>query len=87
MNTARFKKNATRVAIVPVAFGLGAVTVLGLRGSNAGSQEKNPPLQPPAQALSMQSAFEQVAVKLRPSVVFIRSRQTARPALWPTSPR
>lgn len=79
MNTSRFKKNATRVAIVPVAFGLGAVTVLGVRGSHAGSQQNTPPVQPPAQALSMQNAFEQVAGKLRPSVVFIRSRQSVKP--------
>lgn len=86
MNSSRLKKNATRVAIVPVAFGLGAVTVLGLRGSNAGSQQNTPPVQPPAQALSMQNAFEQVANKLRPSVVFIRSRQQARPTSYRTSP-
>jgi serine protease Do len=78
MRTSRFKRTATRAALVPIAFGLGAVTVLGVRGSNAGSQQNTPPLQPPAQALSMQSAFEQVAVKLRPSVVFIRSRQAVK---------
>ena len=82
MNTSRFKKNATRAVIVPVAFGLGAVTVLGMRGMNAGSQQNSPPVQPPAQALGMQTAFEQVAVKLRPSVVFIRSRQTLKQAAF-----
>ncbi len=80
MSTSRFKRNATRVALVPIAFGLGAVTVLGVRGSNAGSQQNLTPVQPSAQALSTQNAFEQVAVKLRPSVVFIRSRQTVKQA-------
>jgi serine protease Do len=83
MNNSRFKKTATRAAVVPVAFGLGAVTVLGLRGTTAGSQQNNPPVQPPIQALSMQTAFEQVAVKLRPSVVFIRSRQTLKQTSFP----
>jgi len=78
MSTSRFKRNATRAVAIPVAFGLGAVTVLGVRGTNAGSQQNTPPVQPPQQALSMQNAFEQVAVKLRPSVVFIRSRQSAK---------
>jgi len=78
MSTSQFKKNASRAVVIPVAFGLGAVTVLGLRGSSAGSQQNMPPVQPPAQALSIQNDFEQVAVKLRPSVVFIRSRQTIK---------
>jgi serine protease Do len=87
MNTSRFKKSASRAAIVPIAFGLGAVTVLGVRGNNAGSQQNHPPVQPPVQALSMQTAFEQVAVKLRPSVVFIRSRQTLKTAAFRGMPQ
>ncbi len=79
MNTSRLQKNAPRAVIIPVAFALGAATVFGLRG-NAGSQQKSPPVQPPAQALSMQTAFEQVAQKLRPSVVFIKSRQALKQA-------
>ena len=35
--------------------------------------------QPPAQALNMESAFEQVADKLRPSVVYIKSEMGSRP--------
>ena len=41
--------------------------------SNAGEQK--PPVTPPAQALELQSAFEQVADRLNPSIVFIKSRQ------------
>ena len=77
MNISRLRHSAPRVVIIPVAFALGAATVMGMRG-NAGSQQNSPPLQPSAQALSTQAAFEQVAVKLRPSVVFIRSRQTIK---------
>lgn len=87
MNTARFRTNASRAALVPVAFGLGAVTVLGLRGSNASSQQNSPPLQPPAQALGIQTGFEQVAVKLRPSVVFIRSRQQRKQTSFRAMPQ
>jgi serine protease Do len=65
-------KRLLRAAIIPGVFALGAVTAVGLRG-NAG--QPAPPVQPPAQALDIQSAFEQVADKLRPSVVFIKSRQ------------
>jgi len=55
--------------------GLSTLAFVGLRG-NAGQQSTTPPITPTAQVLDMQNAFEQVAQKLRPSVVYIRSRQT-----------
>lgn len=64
---------------IPVVFGLGAVFAMGLRG-NAVAQNTKPPVQPTAQALELQTAFEQVADAIRPSVVFIRTRQNARTA-------
>lgn len=64
---------------IPVVFGLGVITAMGLRG-NAGAQNTKPPVQPTAQALELQTAFEQVAEAIRPSVVFIRAKQTARTA-------
>jgi serine protease Do len=79
MQSTRWQNRAPRAIVIPAAFALGAVAVIGLRG-NAGQQNVNPPVQPPAQALSIQTAFEQVADKLRPSVVFIKSRQTVRPS-------
>ncbi len=60
---------------IPVAFVLGAVSFSHLRGD---TQQKPTPVNPPAQALSIQTAFEQVADKLRPSVVHITSVTTAR---------
>ena len=62
-----------RVMIVPAAFALGVgLTAVGLR-VYAGEQKS--PVTPPAHALELQSAFEQVADKLNPSIVFIKSRQ------------
>ena len=69
----RFRKTMPRVLIAPAAFVLGmGLTAAGLRGY-AGQQK--PPVTPPAQALELQSAFEQVAEHLNPSIVFIKSRQ------------
>jgi serine protease Do len=73
MQDSKWLTRAPRAAIIPAVFALGAVAAMGIRG-NAGPQ--TPPLQPPTQALDMQTAFEQVADKLRPSVVYIKSRQT-----------
>ena len=64
-----------RTVMIPAAFALGAISFGCLRGP-AGSQAVPPPVQPSQQVLSMQTAFEQVADKLRPSVVYIKSRQT-----------
>ena len=73
-----WKTKAARTAIVPAAFVLGVgLTAAGLRG-NAGQQAAKPPVTPPAQALEIQSAFEQVADHLNPSIVFISSRQAAK---------
>src|SRR5205085_4384446 len=75
MQSTRWQNRVPRAMVIPAVFALGAVAAMGLRGQ-AGQQENHPPVQPPAQALNLQSAFEQVADKLRPSVVFIRSRHT-----------
>src|SRR5579871_4596034 len=78
MQSTRWLNRAPRAIVVPAAFVLGAVAVIGLRG-NAGQHNTTPPVQPPVQALDIQTAFEQVADKLRPSVVYIKSRQTIAP--------
>lgn len=69
----QWKQWGVRAVALPTALALGAVAFTHLRG-NAGQQ--NPPVQPPAQAVELQSAFEKVADKLRPAVVFIQSRKT-----------
>jgi serine protease Do len=70
-----WRRRAARVAIIPAVFGLGCAAAIATKG-RAGSQNATPPVQPSAQVLGVQNAFEQVADKLRPSVVFIESRQT-----------
>ena len=78
--SSRWQKTMPRAVVIPAVFALGAVAAIGLRG-NAG--QPSTPVQPPAQAISMQNSFEQVAEKLRPSVVFIQSRQNAKsPAMF-----
>lgn len=74
MSAKRFKQRVAAIS-VPVVLGATALGYFGMRG-NAGQKSAAPPVQPSAQVLGIQSAFEQVADKLRPSVVFIRSRQT-----------
>ncbi len=81
MNSTRWQKTMPRAVAIPAVFALGAVAAIGLRG-NAG--QPGPPVQPPAQAITMQNSFEQVAEKLRPSVVFIQSRQNIE---TPSMPR
>ncbi len=79
MTNQALHKKVPFVLGIPVVFGLGAMFAMGLRGS-AGAQNTKPPVQPTAQALELQTAFEQVAAAIRPSVVFIRSRQNTRTA-------
>jgi serine protease Do len=80
MQSTRWQERMPRAVVIPAVFALGAVAAIGLRG-NAG--QPSAPLQPPAQAISMQNSFEQVADKLRPSVVFIQSRQNVKgPAMF-----
>ncbi len=68
-----FRKTMPRAVIVPAAFAFGVgLTVVGLR---VYAGEQKPPVTPPAHALELQSAFEQVAERLNPSIVFIKSRQ------------
>ena len=69
-----FRKTMPRVLIVPgglCAWRMG-LTAAGLR---VYAGEQKPPITPPAQALELQSAFEQVADRLNPSIVYIKSRQ------------
>ncbi len=70
-----WQRRAARVALIPTVFALGCAAAIVSNG-RAGSQNITPPVQPSAQVLGVQSAFEQVAEKLRPSVVYIQSRQT-----------
>ncbi len=80
MESTRWHNLMPRAVAIPAVFALGAVAVIGLRG-NAG--QPGTPVQPPVQAITMQNSFEQVADKLRPSVVFIQSRQTMKsPAVF-----
>ncbi len=76
METMSWKQKTPLLVAVPVVFGLGAITAMGLRG-NAGAQNNKPPVQPGTQVVEMQNAFEQVAETLRPSIVFIRAKQAA----------
>lgn len=78
MVSSRWHNRGVRIVTVGGAFALGAFAVLGLRGYAGPTAVTPPPINPPAQALDMQSAFEQVAGRLRPSVVFIQSRQTVK---------
>ena len=70
------KSNIIRRTSVPVVFALGAITALSFRGN---AISPGSPVLPPPQALEAQTASEQVAEKLRPSVVFIESLVKARP--------
>ncbi len=80
MDSTRWQKNVPRAVVIPAVFALGAVAAIGLRG-NAG--QPSTPVQPATQAITMQNSFEQVAEKLRPSVVFIQSRQSVKsPAMF-----
>ncbi|HZP81707.1 MAG TPA: PDZ domain-containing protein [Chthonomonadaceae bacterium] len=78
MVSSRWHSRGVRIVTVGGAFALGAFAVLGLRGNAGQTAATPPPINPPAQALDMQNAFEQVAGRLRPSVVFIQSRQTLK---------
>lgn len=77
MNSMRWNKRTAAVAI-PVAFALGAVAAIGLRGNAGQSLTTEPPVQPTAQVLGTQQTFEQVATRLQPVVVSITSRVPVR---------
>ncbi len=74
MVSTRWQKRIPSALLAGTIMGTGALALTGLRG-NAGPQNTPPPVQPSAQVLNIQDAFEKVADKLRPSVVYIRSRQ------------
>lgn len=74
MVSTRWQKRIPSALLAGTIMGTGALALTGLRG-NAGPQNTSPPVQPSAQVLNIQDAFEKVADKLRPSVVYIRSRQ------------
>ncbi len=76
METMSWRQKTPLIVAIPVVFGLGVITAIGLRG-NAGAQNTKPPVQPGAHIIEMQSDFEQVAETLRPSIVFIRAKQAA----------
>ena len=79
--------------LLPSAALLAALLSLGLRGSAVPSS----PISPSSQALASQNAFEQVAMKLRPSVVYIQCqsgrsapvdyREGAAPGSYPYPPK
>ena len=78
MESTRLQNRMPRAVTVSAIFALGAVAAIGLRGNAGQPVSTPPPVQPSAQVLDIQNAFEKVADKLRPSVVSIRSRQTTR---------
>jgi serine protease Do len=77
MVSTQWNNKGLRAVTVGGVFALGALVAMGLRGSAGQREVTLPPIQPPPQVLEMQSAFEQVAERLRPAVVFIRSRQAS----------
>jgi len=80
MESTRWRKSVPRAVVIPTVFALGAVAAIGLRGY---AGQPSAPVQPATQAITMQNSFEQVADKLRPSVVFIESRQNIKsPAMF-----
>lgn len=79
MQAIQWQKRLPKIVVVGAVLGVGSVAFSTLH-YNAGAQNTTPPVQPSAQVLNLQSAFEQVADKLRPSVVYIRSRQSAKTA-------
>ena len=79
MQSTKWQKKAPRAVVAALALGASAVAFTGMRGHAAPQNNTPPPVQPTAQVLNIQTAFEQVAEKLRPSVVYIRSRQTVTP--------
>lgn len=81
MQSTKWQNKAPRALIAGLALGVSAVAFTGIRG-RAAEQNSAPPVQPSAQVLSIQTAFEQVAEKLRPCVVYIKSRQTATNAAF-----
>lgn len=66
----------TRAVAIPFLLGAGTLTFMGLRG-NTKQESANPPVQPSQQVLDIQDNFAKVAEKVRPSVVFIKSREPA----------
>jgi serine protease Do len=77
MISAKTRTIAASAIGLPLTFVMGGMAFSHLRGD---TQQKPTPVNPPAQALSLQSAFEQVADVLRPSVVHITSvKTTTRP--------
>ncbi len=77
MVSTQWNNKGRRAVTIAGVFAMGALAAMGLRG-NAGQQAvPPPPINPPKQALDMQAAFEQVADRFRPSVVYIQSRLAA----------
>jgi hypothetical protein len=74
MVSKRWQKRLPSALLIGTALGTGTLALSSLR-TNAGPQTTTPPVQPSAQVLNIQDAFEKVADHLRPSVVYIRSRQ------------
>ena len=60
-----------RYALIPGAFAIGAITVIGFKATAGASS--NAPIIPPPAVMDMQNAFEKVSDRLSPSVVFIKS--------------
>ena len=77
MEKTRLKKSVPGAVLLTTGIVIGGFVVSGLRGNAGQPSPQTPPVQPPVQALQIETAFEQVADKLRPSVVFIKSRQAA----------
>ena len=70
MQQVQSSKKVLAKAALPAVFALGAMSAFTFRGNATGAST---PVAPGSEALQIQSAFENVADKLRPSVVYIES--------------
>ncbi|MDE2126448.1 MAG: trypsin-like peptidase domain-containing protein [Armatimonadetes bacterium] len=73
MSVAQKYTRVARFIAPPVLIALGAVAVMALRASPTAAALNDPPVIPSQQVLGIQQNFEQVAERLRPSIVLIKS--------------
>ena len=72
----RVQQRVPRAVTFSALFAIATVAIVGIRGNAGQPPVKAPPVNPPAQALTLQNSFEEIADTLRPSVVFIKSTKS-----------